>query len=153
RSTATATPMRRRQKNSPVNAVNHKRPCPILVLTGERSNRHIVLRIHGKALEVTYSQFTLLVQLVIARGTTLTGFIKDADSFHPAAVWRLRAAIDQVLGRGVGKSLIETGAGEEYRLGIPVTYVAIELSYSELVRTGFLTAEQLKELRRLCRPL
>jgi hypothetical protein len=108
--------------------------CPVLVLTGERSNRRVFVRLYGKQVKLTYSQFVVLARLVIARGTTPTGFIKDAEGVYPVAVWRLRTAIDQGLGREAGQSLVETGTGEEYRLGIPITHVALEPSCSELVR-------------------
>jgi hypothetical protein len=136
-----------------VSTIGVKRRNPVLVLTGERSNRRVFVRFNGKQVKVTYSQFVVLVRLVIARGATPTGFIKDADSIHPVAVWRLRTALDQGLGREAGKSLVETGAGEEYRLGIPIRQVALEPSCSELLQIGFLTAQQLEELRRLCRLL
>jgi hypothetical protein len=121
---------------------------PPLTLSGDRANRHVLVRVHGRPLPVSFSQFTLLVRLVIARGTTPTGFVGDADTFHSVAVWRLRKAIDGVAGPGAGKRLVQTGAGEEYRLAIPATSVALEPSCSELVPIHFLTAEQLRSLRR-----
>jgi hypothetical protein len=131
----------------PVNAVNVAGPPP-LTLSGERANRHVLVRVHGQPLRVTYSQFTLLVKLVIARGTTPTGFVGNAGTVHSVAVWRLRKAIDGVAGPGAGKRLVETGAGEEYRLTIPATSVALEPSCSELVPIHLLTAEQLRLLQR-----
>jgi hypothetical protein len=128
-------------------------PGPVLVLTGERANRQVVVRLDDQPLALTYSQFALLVRLIIARGTTRTGFVEDADSAYAVAVCRLRKALDRVTGRGTGRTLIQTGAGEEYRLGVPVTCVALEPSCAELLTAGLLTAEELQELRRLCRLL
>jgi hypothetical protein len=127
------------------------RPAP-LTLTGDRAYRHVFVRVYGRPLSLTYSQFTLLVRLILARGTTPTGFVGEDDPFLPVAVWRLRKAMGGAAGGEVGKTLVETGAGGQYRLGVPATAVALEPSCSELVPLRFLTAEHLEALRRLCSP-
>ena len=130
----------------------HAEGPPPLTLTGERADGHVLVRVHGLPLPVSFSPFALLVRLILARGTTATGFVRDADTVHPVAVWRLRQAVDGVAGPGAGKRLVQTGAGEEYRLAVPAAAVALEPSCADLVPLRFLTAEQLEALRRVCGP-
>jgi hypothetical protein len=124
--------------------------CLTLTLTGERRNGHLLVRVADRPLWLSCGHLQRLVRLVIARGLTSGGFVGDPDVLYPEAVCRLRRAIDVVLGPGVGKVLIETGVGREYRLAIPVARVVLDPTFADLAGLGLLTPGELSELEGLC---
>jgi hypothetical protein len=133
-------------------AVNGKRQCPTLTLTGERRDGHVLVRVRDKALWLSYGHLYRLVRLVIAQGLTQSGFAADPDVLYPQGVCRLRKAIDEAVGPGSGGALIETGVGREYRLAVPTRDVALDPDFPELSRLGLVTADELVKLQELCRP-
>ena len=70
--------------------------------------------------------------LAVARAKPGQGFIQ----LCPVTVYRLRQAIDQAVGEGAGKTLIETGSSSEYRLNIPknklIGQIAVTPCFAEL---------------------
>jgi hypothetical protein len=133
-------------------AVNGKRQCPPLVLTGERRDGHVLVRVGDQPLWLSYGHLCRLVRLVIAQGLTPSGFVADPDVLYPQGVCRLRKAIDEAVGPGAGGALIETGVGREYRLAVPAREVALGPQFPELFRLGLVTEEELAKLQTLCRP-
>jgi hypothetical protein len=113
---------------------------PVLALTGERQRGRYQVLVCGTPVYLTYSMLNVLVSLVIARGTSQTGFLPVSR----ITIRRLRKAIDEATGRGTGRSLIETGCGEEYRLAIPAsrpaTDVVVGNGFLELGRAGALSS-------------
>src|SRR5215468_10451358 len=86
-----------------------------IILTGERRGDHYEVHLSGRPVGLTCSALSALVAMLVARGGTGTGFVQ----LSPVAVHRLRRAFDCAGGEGTGKTLIETGCGEEYRLTVP----------------------------------
>jgi len=108
--------------------------------------------------QLTYSQFSTLIDLIVARGTSPSGFVTAASlevlEISPVTISRLRNALDQAIGSGTGRELVETGCAEEYRLAIPAdalrTQVVVEAGFFELELIGLITPQQAAALRRIC---
>jgi hypothetical protein len=56
-----------------------------------------------------------LIDLIVARKRAPDGYL----AIRPVVVHHLRHALDEALGPGGGKNLIETGCGQEYRCALP----------------------------------
>jgi hypothetical protein len=88
-----------------------------------------------------------LVDLILAQGRSPSGMI----SLRKMTIWRLR----KELGKKMGKSLIETGSCEEYRLTIPhkefKTRIALTPCFFELIGIDLISAEAAEILRCICR--
>jgi hypothetical protein len=87
---------------------------------------------------------------VCARVETDSGLVR----IECLAIHRLRGALDKAR-RGLGKRLIVTGIGEEYRLAIPKgkmrQRVGIAPCFWDLVRLKLVTEAQATILRKGCR--
>jgi hypothetical protein len=122
-------------------------PQPALKLTGDRRNDRFRICLYGRPAELTGSSVYILVELILARADSETGFVP----LSPVEVHRLRRALDDAGGAGSGKRLIETGAGEEYRLALApeelAEQVVLEASFFELTRMGVLTGAQAGRLQ------
>jgi hypothetical protein len=123
---------------------------PTLTLTGNRRENRFEIYLLGRPLELTCSTFKALVDLVIARGAPGNGYVRaERISIH-----RLREAMDIAVALGTGKSLIETGSGEEYRLTIPrdelSSQIVLTPCFVELDNLNILTTQQVTRLRGLC---
>jgi hypothetical protein len=132
-----------------VNGRDHRPP---LVLTGERRDGHVLVRVRDQPLWLSYGHLCRLIRLVLARGLTPSGYVADPDVLYPQGVCRLRKAIDEAVGPGAGGAFIETGVGCEYRLAVPAREVALGPAFPELSRLGLVTAEELAKLQEFCRP-
>lgn len=65
-----------------------KSPAPVIFtiqFTGERRNRHFLVKIDGKDVWLPIAQFELLLHLVAARATRPPGFVKAHPFFRD---WR-----------------------------------------------------------------
>ncbi len=125
-------------------------PEPVIVFTGDRDNDHIQIQLHGTLIRLGAALLEPLVELVLERAHSETGYLQ----LEPVTVYRLRRALDEVLGPGTGKSLIETGLAQEYRLTIPraelAAKVAVAASFAELETLKVISKQQLTELLRVC---
>lgn len=110
----------------------HERDRIVLVVTNERSRGRYLVKLDDKTLRLSHGQQQLLMELIKTRNNSRgRGYFADAAVAYPAAVCRLRKLIDEALGAGVGKEIIETGAGSEYRLA-PFVHVIDEVeNYSD----------------------
>jgi hypothetical protein len=127
---------------------------PALLLTSERLSRRHVVVLHDHVLFLTSALFNTLAELIIARGTSLNAGFASGEQFLSVSrvpVCRLRREIDQAVGAGVGRQVVESGAGEEYRLALQLEDVALDGGIDELVRLGVLSAHQLTQLKALVR--
>lgn len=82
---------------------------PTLIVTGERLRGRHLIRLHGREFWLSSSLFQVLVRLIHARLTTLTGFAPTNDFLTPIHVHRLRRALGD-------DDLIQSGAYSEYRV-------------------------------------
>jgi hypothetical protein len=99
------------------------------------AGRYLVL-LRGRQLPVTYTEYNLLVELILSRRDPAAAGFANAKSYpfvSRVAVCRLRRAIDDILGPRAGLELIATGAGEEYRLNLTPDEIAIHPSMNELL--------------------
>jgi hypothetical protein len=126
-------------------------PEPVLLLTGERADGRLTVIVSDKPVTLSCNQFRMLVHLILARGSSATGFLANPRAFYPEAVCRLRKAIDRGAGHGVGRALIETGAGSEYRLALPLDKVALKVCSHELADARVLATDELVALQNLVR--
>lgn len=86
-----------------------------ILFTGERRDRHFLVKVNDKKVWLPIALFRLLLQLVAARATSYPGFVKAAR----LKIHRLRHAIDDAVGAGAGKRLVGSGDREEYYVTIP----------------------------------
>ena len=129
---------------------------PALLLTGERRFGRYLVVLRGHELLITYTHYNLLIELLLAKRDPLGAGYAAAGAYpnvSRVAVCRLRHQIDAQLGQGTGMNLIDTGAGEEYRLNLRPEEVALDPGVGELVPLGVLTAAQLQELQMIARTL
>jgi hypothetical protein len=121
----------------------------LIALTGSRHEDHFRVDVNGKPASLPYASFSALVSLVCARAQSESGFISIARS----TIYRLRKALDA--NAKAGKSLIETGSGEEYRLTIPKAKlrasVCVASGFFDLVERNLITKEHGEILRLHCR--
>jgi hypothetical protein len=119
---------------------------PVLVFTGNRHNDHYEVVVLGKSVELPRACLRALIELVLARAAKGQGFVR----LNPVTIFRLRRAIDLTLGAGVGKSLIETGAADEYRLRVTSMdaqgFAALTPCFSELEVLNVVSREQAARL-------
>ena len=118
---------------------NKPAPEPAIIFTGERRNSHFQVLLYGQEAKLTAAALNLLVALVLSRADSGTGFMQA----HPLDIFRLRRSMDAA-GRGLGKKLIETGGGEEYRLTICLEKVPLEVT----ITSSFLELIDLKVVSR-----
>ncbi len=123
---------------------------PTIVFTGNRGNDRYQIIIQGKIVALSLSCLNVLIDLVIARGEAETGFV----IVNAVAIYRLRKALDEVVGKGTGNAIIETGNAEEYRLAYPgyklSATLAITSCFSELVKLKAVTMDRASALELLC---
>lgn len=113
-----------------------------LVLTGERSDDHFLAHVNRTAIELTYTELATLLSLIAARAVSShTGYAQTP----PVAISRLR--------KKLGRTLIQTGCKEEYRLAIPPHRVGLEPSFKELASFRIISEEEWKRLWSSCRRL
>jgi hypothetical protein len=126
---------------------------PAIILTGERDNDHIHVKVHGKLVRLDCLSLQTLVDLIVQRARAGSGYV----AVHPTTIYRLRRTIDRAVGPGAGKALIVTGNRKEYRLTILreelAAHVAVTESFSELEDLTIIAREHLSELKRVCRAL
>jgi len=122
---------------------------PTIVFTGDRRNDRFRILVKGKAVELCRVGLNILIDLVIARADSRTGFLRAC----PVSVCRLRQALDESLGPGGGKGLIETGGAKEYRLTILPQQLgvalAIEACFVELVELKVVSLSRASQLLQL----
>jgi len=83
---------------------------------------------------------------VLARTQHGQGFVE----LNPVTVFRLRHAIDDAIGSGMGRALIETGTSNEYRLTISMNdlrgSVALTPCFFELVQLNIVSRDKANKL-------
>ena len=105
---------------------HHENEKVDLVVTDQRSQGRYVVTLNGKIVRLSYGQLQLLTMLIKTQSESRgRGYFEDLTLAYPAAVCRLRKSIDEALGNGRGKEIIETGVGAEYRLAPFVQVSAI----------------------------
>src|SRR5262245_27419696 len=121
-----------------------------ITVTGTRVGDLFRVALRGASISLTFNSFEALINLTIARANGGSGFVE----IKKMTIRRLRAAIDRSLGDGVGKTLIETGSGEEYRLAIPKKNlrkrVRLTACFFELSKIGLLSEADSEAMRRAC---
>jgi hypothetical protein len=121
----------------------------LIVLTGSRHDDHFRVLLDGKASMLPYASFSVIVELICARVLSDSGFLATARS----TIYRLRKTLQSTV--GVGKRLIETGSGEEYRLTIPKSELQARVGatscFFDLVARNLITEKQAEILRKYCR--
>ena len=119
-----------------------------LAITGERQRYGIVIIVDEIPICVTLTQFHILLRLLIARSRRRTGFVQDPDFLYPKAICNLRQALEKA-GEGKGMEFIETGIGQEYRLGFhPKGVVALDESAIELVEARMIKQDEFDYLQK-----
>ncbi len=125
---------------------------PRFTLSGDRRKDHFQIDIDGEGVELTHAALKAFVKLIVARGSTGSGFVHVPR----VTVHRLRQALDHAFGE-LGDRLIETGCREEYRLTLHPDqlheHVALEPSFFELEELQVFSKDQAAALHRLCRIL
>lgn len=121
---------------------------PRLVLTGERLNRRHLVKLDDREIWVPGGLFATLCTLVHARCTTQTGFVVES----PLTIFRLRELLDGYRVKANGKSLIETGEGQEYRLALATTFIDVDQAFTELPSPKLIKIEEKSELLKLRGP-
>lgn len=120
-----------------------------ITFTGKRSHNHYCVQIEGREVTLTPATLNCLIELVLARGETETGFLQ----LPALEVFRVRRALDEALGAGAGKNLIETGGGEEYCLTISRAelrhHISVTACFPELVELQVVSAQHCKRLRQM----
>jgi hypothetical protein len=140
-----ALPGRHSNKKDPVAGV-------FILLTGSRHDDHFRIDVGDDAVFLPCASFSTLIDLIYARITSESGFIHVPR----ATIHRLRKAIDERIGPGAGKQLIETGCVQEYRLTIAkakiTDRVGVTHCFFELVDLHVVTPEEAETLRKTCPP-
>jgi hypothetical protein len=86
-------------------------------VTSERLRGRFVVLVRGKAARMGRGMVNLLLTLMAARvESQREGFVRDPLTAYPMAIHRLRRLLDEAVGSGTGRELIETGVGAEYRI-------------------------------------
>ena len=121
-----------------------------ILITGTRVGDQFRVAVRGVAISLTFGSFKALIDLTMARANGDSGFVQ----IEKMTIRRLRAALDKFLGDGVGKTLIETGSGEEYRLAIPKSKlrarVRLTACFFELAKIGLISEDDSEAMRRAC---
>lgn len=102
-----------------------------LTFTAQRTKGRVLVLIDGRPVPLTISLLRLtarLAQYHVASGGSL--YLAKPGTSLSTAVSRLRRTIDEALGPGYGRRLIETGLGMEYRLA-PSTTVSLDPSVTD----------------------
>jgi hypothetical protein len=138
----------RKKTNERQGRVREKRVAqPQIIFTGNRRNDRYQVIVGDKIIEMPLSALKAMIDLALARHGPGNGYTR----INPVVVFRLRRAIDNVVGPGMGKALIETGAVDEYRLTMPrdqlASVVALSPCFFELVDLDVVPAEQASELQ------
>jgi hypothetical protein len=140
-----APPRRNSNKKDPVAGV-------FILLTGSRRDDHFRIDVGDEAVFLPCASFSTLIDLIYARITSESGFIQVPRG----TIHRLRKAIDECVGPGAGKQLIETGCVQEYRFTIPKAKIAERVGvthcFFELVDLHVVTPEESETLRLTCPP-
>ncbi len=120
----------------------------MILFTGERESDHFRVQVLGKPIALAYAPWLALIDLVLARSAG-TGFL----ALNRVIVARLRKALEEALGPGMGKKLIETGCREEYRLTMEEgkILVGLDSTFAELEALHFLSEERASGLRKMAR--
>jgi hypothetical protein len=138
-----APPRRHSNKKDPVAGV-------FIILTGSRRDDHFRIDVGDDAVFLPCASFSTLIDLIYARITSESGFIHVPRG----TIHRLRKAIDECVGPGAGKQLIETGCVQEYRLTIAKAKIAERVGvthcFFELVDLHVVTTEEAETLRKTC---
>ena len=125
----------------------------VILFTGERHNNHFEVCVLGRKVLLSLAMLRTLVDLLIARANTEIGFLAQS----PVTSRRLRRTIDQAVKPGTGKSLIETGSGQEYRIALARETVDEAVmtapGFFELVSLKVISSQQAAQLRRITKPL
>jgi hypothetical protein len=120
------------------------------LITGARVGDHFRVAVGKSAISLTFASIKALIDLTIARANGHSGFAR----MEKMTIRRLRAAVDKQLGDGVGKALIETGSGEEYRLAIPKSKlrarVRLTACFFELAGIGVISEVDSELMGRIC---
>ena len=122
-----------------------------LCLSGRRRTGKFIIEINDNDVFLSPCQFETLVQLASARIATETGYLPVPPTqvdreYIRLQIHRLRTAIDDALGKGIGKILIETGVGTEYRLAVEPPNIVLEKTLSDLP-TNILATSTIDALR------
>jgi hypothetical protein len=138
-----APPRRHSNKKDPVAGI-------FIILTGGRRDDHFRIDVGDDAVFLPCASFSTLIDLIYARITSESGFI----NVPRGTIHRLRKAIDECVGPGTGKKLIETGCVQEYRLTIAKAKIAERVGvthcFFELVDLHVVTTEEAETLRKTC---
>jgi hypothetical protein len=120
---------------------------PTITFTGNRHNDTYEVILRSEVVELPRACLKALIGLVLARARSGQGFIQ----LNPVTVFRLRRAIDKAIGAGAGRSLIETGASEEYRLTFALngltSHVALTPCFFELAQLNIVSRESASMLK------
>jgi hypothetical protein len=121
-----------------------------IILTGSRRDDHFRIEVGDEAVFLPCASFITLIDLIYARIISESGFVHVPR----ATIHWLRKAIDQRVGAGAGKQLIETGCVQEYRLTIAKAKigkrVGVTRCFFELVDLHVVTNVQADTLRGTC---
>ena len=123
----------------------------VIVLTGERNSKSFRIYVNNKAVDLSGEAFKALIALVVAGcSTQATGYCW----LSAVTISRLRDALDETLGDGFGKSLIQTGRKQQYRLTIPPErmkeQIYLRANFFELEQLGSVSSAQIEILRQHC---
>ena len=120
-------------------------PEPDVILTGNRGRKQYRVDVDGQSLWLSCASLIALVDLLCARIQSDAGYRELTRS----TVHRLRQDLGEV-----GRNLIETGDGCEYRIAIPKAKirdrVSLSPSFFKLVGLAVLSQEQADTLRKAC---
>ena len=140
-----APPRRHSKKKDPVAGA-------FILLTGSRRDDHFRIDVGDDTVFLPCASFSTLIDLIYARITSESGFIH----MPRGTIHRLRNALDECVGPGAGKQLIETGCVQEYRLTIAKARIAERVGvthcFFELVDLHVVATEEAETLRKTCSP-
>lgn len=115
--------------SGPRNSKRQSANVPVILLTGRRDNRRHLVELRGRAVWLTFGEFTTLCALACALLLNAAG----TCPLEGMAVRRLRRAIDRGVGReGFGKELIHAASDGEYFLALTPDQIGADASFRVL---------------------
>jgi hypothetical protein len=108
-----------------------------LLLTGERHRGRHLVKLDARPIWLPGTLFIALCDLVRTRCTTATGFAVESS----LNICRLRDLLDPAVKRHNGRSVIQTGDGQEYRLTLKPQRLSVHPTFAELPSPRFIDGE------------
>jgi hypothetical protein len=118
--------------------------APEVRITGDRRSGRYLIELRGRPVWLPCGLFCTLCELAIARTCTPLGYVSGS----PLKIYRLR----RLLAATAGAGLIETGAGQEYRLTCDRAAIEIDPSVQEVPSPGVLAEDEKSALLALRAP-